>query len=252
MIMKSSEDRISEKTPSLKETEAVYNDSIWRNKMSSEDYSTLERRWRSRWDFAKTHIPHNSLVLDVGCGDGILGEFLIKESSCKVYGVDISSIALGLARTKGLVTRLCDASHDAFPFDDEMFDVVVMTCILEHIALPEHALKESKRVLRHGGLIVITIPNVANIKNRLGFLLGRMPSEFLHMKAGIHIRFWNYSDEFERHILCDFKELKVIKKIATLKNPKASSRLKRGILESLIKISPNLFGEYTHFLIERI
>jgi methionine biosynthesis protein MetW len=246
------EDRLStERSPSCRIDETVYNDSIWKNKMVSDDYLTLRRRWRSRWDFAKSHVSDGSIVLDVGCGDGVLGELLITEKSCKVYGIDVSRIALNLAREKGLIGYLCDVSHDVFPFRDETFDAVIMTCILEHIAFPEHALEESVRVLKHRGLIIITIPNAANVRNRLELLLGRIPSELLHEKAGIHLRFWNYTDEFEKKILNNLEELTVIEKIATPKNPKASSRLKGSVLRGLIKASPNLFGEYTHFLIKK-
>lgn len=247
------EDKVSTERPSsCRIDETVYNDSIWKNKMVSDEYSTLKRRWRSRWDFAKSHVSDSSIVLDVGCGDGVLGELLITEKSCKVYGLDVSRVALNLARKKGLVGYLCDASHDVFPFCDETFDAVIMACILEHVAFPEHALEESERVLKHGGLIIITIPNAANVRNRLEFLLGRMPSELLHEKAGIHLRFWNYTDEFEKNILNNLEGLAVIKKIATPKNPKASFGLKGSVLRGLIKAFPNLFGEYTHFLIKKI
>jgi methionine biosynthesis protein MetW len=250
-MLDSSRDKVSRRLLSHRKIETEYNDKIWRNKMSSSEYQTLEKRWRSRWDFAQMHVPCGSKVLDVGCGDGVLGEFLTKEKSCEVYGLDISSLALDLSKTKGVVTYLCDVSHDPFPFGDKTFDVVIMTCILEHIPFPEHTLEESKRVLKYGGLMIVTIPNATHIRNRLELLMGRMPSELLHMDAGIHFRFWNYRDEFEKYILANTDGLNVIEKVATLKNPRASSRLKRDLLNCLIKAFPNLFGEYTHFLIKR-
>jgi methionine biosynthesis protein MetW len=229
-----------------------YNDFIWQKKLKSANYAKLKDRWRSRWDFAMKHVPSNTCVLDVGCGDGVLGHFLIKEKGCVVYGLDISKTALELARKRKLIVNLCDVSQDNFPFENETFDVVILACILEHVPFPEHTLQESERVLKRGGLMLITIPNSLNIKNRIQFLLGKMPQEMLHKDAGIHFRFWNYNYEFEKDILSYFKNLKVIKKTAMLKNPKKVHPVKRAILNVLIKIFPNLFGEYTNFLLKKV
>lgn len=68
-----------------------YYEEVWKKKLSLDQYSTLDKRWRSRWDFARDNINKNSKVIDVGCGDGVLGKFLIEQKDCEVFGVDISN-----------------------------------------------------------------------------------------------------------------------------------------------------------------
>ena len=68
-----------------------YYEEVWKKKLSLDQYSTLDKRWRSRWDFARDNINKNSKVIDVGCGDGVLGKFLIEQKDCEVFGIDISN-----------------------------------------------------------------------------------------------------------------------------------------------------------------
>ena len=60
-----------------------YYDRVWTEKLSLPQYQTLDKRWRSRWDYAVERIPERSRVLDVACGDGVLGEMLIRTKSCE-------------------------------------------------------------------------------------------------------------------------------------------------------------------------
>lgn len=230
-----------------------YYDAVWRQKLSLEKYSTLERRWRTRWDFVRQNVQPRSLVLDVGCGDGILGTFLTAENLCTVFGVDISEYALKRAREKGVGGCLCDASKQALPFQDSTFDTLVMVCVLEHILNPGMALREAKRVVRTGGTILITLPNVAHYANRLSFLLGRTSQDFLHTHPGegMHLQFYNYSDEFERRVLSRVPGLRITYKCGDFKNPRLYSTPRRVLMRLSMKFLPNLFAQYTHFVIRK-
>lgn len=232
---------------------AKYYDRIWHEKLSLPQYSTLERRWRSRWDFCVVKIRDRSKVLDAGCGDGVLGEFLIHDKKCEVFGLDITEYPLSLAKEKGVKVCLCDISVDTFPYEDNVFNAVVLSCVLEHIMHPEHALLEAKRVVKPGGWILVTLPNVAYIKNRIGILFGHTPLDFQHLNPGegMHLRFFNYRDEFEKYVLNQVAGLKIIWKKADLKNPKKYSPFRRGLLLIFIKLMPNMFGQYTHFILEK-
>jgi len=59
------------------------------------------KTWRKEFDIIIDMIDNNSTVLDLGCGDGSLGEKLIKEKKCKVVGIDISQAAAECAKKKG-------------------------------------------------------------------------------------------------------------------------------------------------------
>lgn len=76
--------------------------------------------------------------------------------------------------------RCFNAELDTWPFDDQSFDVVLFTEVLEHLLLdPVHALSEAWRVLRPGGLLVLTTPNAISFLRLMRFALlwlaGRSP-----------------------------------------------------------------------------
>lgn len=94
-------------------------------------------------------------VLDVGCRDGYLQKFLGSEH--EYYGVDIVDDGLGNVRNLSLV----DVTKDKLPFEDGFFDTIVAGEFLEHISNFYYAVGEFSRVLRPGGRLVITVPNIA-------------------------------------------------------------------------------------------
>lgn len=232
----------------------TYYDKVWEKKLSLPKYSTLDKRWRTRWTFAVDQIAAESTVLDAACGDGVLGKFLIEQKNCKVYGIDVADYAMSIAQDRGVITCKCDISTDTFPFDDETFDAVVMSCCIEHIMDPIHAIKEAKRVLKPQGLIIVTLPNVTYLPNRLWFLIGKVSPELLHTNPGegMHLQFYNYSNEFEDRVLSKLKGLKIKKKKGDLKNPKKYSSFTRFFLHILIRILPNTFAQYTHWAIQKV
>lgn len=62
------------------------------------------------------------------------------------------------------------------PFSDGYFDLVICTEVLEHLLWPQLVLTEALRVLRPGGKILVSVPNVNSLSYRLAWLLGRIPS----------------------------------------------------------------------------
>jgi 2-polyprenyl-3-methyl-5-hydroxy-6-metoxy-1,4-benzoquinol methylase len=107
------------------------------------------------------------LVLDHGCGDGVLTAMLARRGA-RVLGLDNSEIALRYAlqrtggqRTAGQRTGGLDTHYQAggvydLPYRSEAFDCVVSTQVIEHIAEPGRLLGEIRRVLKTGGRAVIT------------------------------------------------------------------------------------------------
>ncbi|TMR03423.1 methyltransferase domain-containing protein [Actinomadura soli] len=229
-------------------TEAYY-DEAWRVKLNRPEYATLNRRWRSRWDFVAAHIRERADVLDMGCGDGVLGARLIRDKGCDVFGVDVSDYALDKARSQGIKASKSDISMSPLPFDGASFDAVVLSCVLEHIPHPEHALAQAVRVLRAGGSLFVTLPNPLTWKIRLAFLRGEFHPDFLHSKPGegLHYRFWRCGGELEA-MVADLDlpaDLKV--KEVDVKNPKLYSRPGLRARRLAIRLRPGLFGEYMHY-----
>lgn len=124
-------------------------------------------------EILNTHIQTGSRCLDVGCGDGSsVGPWLLARK-CTYMGVDISQNAIQKAASSGLQAKLIkDAS--SLPFPDDSFDAALCLEVLEHLFEPHLALAEMLRVLKPGGVLVTTVPNVAYWRRRLDLaLLGR-------------------------------------------------------------------------------
>lgn len=118
-------------------------------------------------------ITPSMSVLDVGCGDGSAYQQIVTNRASSYTGVDISDTAVKEAKKRGLrALTIKDASD--LPFETATFDCVLAFEVLEHLFDPASALREMKRTLKPGGLLVATVPNVAAWPHRLGFaLLGR-------------------------------------------------------------------------------
>jgi SAM-dependent methyltransferase len=72
--------------------------------------------------------------------------------------------------------RSCDLDRVSIPFEDRYFDYVLFAETLEHIfAPPTDVLREVLRIIKPGGRLLLTVPNIAIMKKRLGLLLGHNP-----------------------------------------------------------------------------
>ena len=118
-------------------------------------------------------IDQNSHVLDVGCGDGILMEFLIKEKKVNIKGIEISKTKVQNCIAKGLTIIEGNAEKDLRQFPDKSFDYVILSQTLQAFLNPEKVINE---LLRIGKQAIVTIPNFGYWKIRLHLLLkGTMP-----------------------------------------------------------------------------
>ena len=129
----------------------------------------------------------SSRILDVGCGEGILDSFLIKNllvSANQIVGLDIESNSLKIARTINPGVEFYQGSIYELPFQDRCFDLVLALEVLEHLEFPEKAIGELNRVSRDW--IVISVPNdwMFRLGNMLRFKYlsswGRTPSHIQH------------------------------------------------------------------------
>jgi len=115
-------------------------------------------------------------LVELGCGDGsLLIEVANALSIRDVYGVDIDEVALKKATDRGVKVFKADLNSDPLPFKDGFFDVVLTEEVIEHLVNPDNAIREARRVLKAGGLFLLSTPNLAWWLNRLALLLGYQP-----------------------------------------------------------------------------
>jgi SAM-dependent methyltransferase len=126
---------------------AEYEEWYWWHRARQAIVTTLLRR----------HLPEGGAsrrVLDVGCGAGATS--LVLREFGTVLGVDFGVEAATAARGRGLQSACMDAGH--LGVRDESFDVVVALDVLEHLDDDLAAARELRRVLKPGGLLLVTVP----------------------------------------------------------------------------------------------
>ena len=118
-------------------------------------------------------IEKKTRVLDVGCGDGTLMEFLKNNKEIDIRGIEISKVNVQRCIGKGLTVIEGDAEKDLSQFPDESFDFVILSQTLQAFLNPEKVISE---LLRVGKKAIVTIPNFGYWKVRLHLLFkGTMP-----------------------------------------------------------------------------
>ena len=144
----------------------------------------------------REHVPPGARLLDIGCGDGRIAEEA-RACGARYVGVDVSSSAVEFCRAKGLEAAECNLDQP-LPFPDGSFDAVTVFEVLEHLFEPARALAQIARVLKPGGAVVGSVPNIAHLPNRVLLLLGRFnpggspDTSFKAPWRDPHIRFFDF------------------------------------------------------------
>ena len=128
---------------------------------------------KSEYNIIADIITEDSKVLDVGCDDGTLMEFLKTSKHVNIRGIEISKQKVQTCISKGLTVIEGNAEFDLKQFPDNSFDYVVLGQTLQAFINPEIVIRE---LLRVGKKTIITIPNFGHWKVRLNLLIkGTMP-----------------------------------------------------------------------------
>jgi methionine biosynthesis protein MetW len=187
-------------------------------------------------------IEKNSRVLDVGCDDGTLMEFLKNNKNIDIRGIEISKEKVQTCIAKGLTVIEGNAEFDLKQFPNDSFDYVVLGQTLQAFINPETVIKE---LLRVGKKAVVTIPNFGHWRVRFNLLFkGTMPitnslPNDWYNTPNIHM--CTIKDFFKFSKKINFK----IYKSLALTNKNVSN------INNSNLFLKNLFGELGIFLIEK-
>jgi methionine biosynthesis protein MetW len=197
---------------------------------------------KQEFNIIANNIENGTRVLDVGCGDGVLIEYLKKEKSIDVRGLEISKDKVQKCISKGLTVIEGNAEIDLKQFPDNSFDYVVLSQTLQAFINPELVIKE---LLRVGKRAIVTIPNFGFWKIRLHLLIkGTMPvtktlPDEWHNTPNLHMCTIKDFVEFSNKI--NFKIFKSI----------AMNKKKTSLINNKNLFKKNLFSELGIFLIEK-
>ena len=187
-------------------------------------------------------IPAKSSVIDVGCNDGSLLEFLKEEKNIDGRGMEIDQQKVQLCLSKGISVIEGDADLDLYDYPDNLFDYSILTYTLQATKSPKNVLSELVRI---SSKAIISFPNFGHWKIASSLLLKRkMPiSEKLsyswHETPNLH--FCTINDFID---LCDEVGIR-IEKQANLKTNKLNKFNGKNLLNSY-------FNEVGLFLVSKI
>ena len=135
----------------------------------------------------------NSCILDLGCGNGHLVSYLVKQGH-DAYGTDASENGIAIAK-KEYPGRffLQDLSTDKLPVELQKlkFDTIVSTEVIEHLYNPDGFIEFCKNVLQKHGELIISTPYHGYWKNLLLAILDKWDSHHDPTWHGGHIKFWS-------------------------------------------------------------
>ena len=118
-------------------------------------------------------IEPGSRVLDVGCADGALLDYLVNEKGVDGRGIELGTDGVNACVSAGLSVIQGDAETDLFDYPDQSFDYVVLSQTLQAMRAPRVILEQLLRVGRHA---IVSLPNFAHWRLRWYLLVtGRMP-----------------------------------------------------------------------------
>ncbi len=153
---------------------------------------TIDLSERTSLSVIASQIPPNARILDLGCGSGAIGQYLMRQGPVTIDGLTISEDEAELARA---VYRRVDVANldncDLIAlFGQGQYDVIVCADVLEHVRGSERVLAQCAHLLAPGGKALLSIPNASYS----GLIAELMAGEFRYRKEGLldetHVRFF--------------------------------------------------------------
>lgn len=144
------------------------------------------------------NIKPNSVVLDVGCAQGIIGEAISKQLNCKVYAIELDKDAIKFAEKTNSyqkiynfdITSNNDKIYKEFFETNLTFDYILFSDVLEHLVYPDKVLCEFAKKLKPNGVILISLPNIAHYDVVNGLLNEKFNYSAMGILDNTHLRFF--------------------------------------------------------------
>jgi methionine biosynthesis protein MetW len=186
-------------------------------------------------------VTPRARVLDVGCGDGVLLDYLVHFKQVDGRGIELSQAGVNACVSQGLSVIQGNADTDLQDYPSDAFDYVVLSQTLQATRKPHHVLKQLVRIGRHA---VISFPNFGHWRVRWHLLTtGRMP---VTESLPAH---WYDTPNIHLCTILDFMRLCQELGIVVERGLAISRHGRPGVIRSLALA--NLFGEQGLFLLRR-
>ncbi len=185
-------------------------------------------------------ITPETQVLDLGCGDGALLDYLQRHKKVQGYGLEIDAVNIEQCINRGVNVIEQNLDEGLSNFSQDQFDTVIMTQALQAVKNPQQLLQEMMRIAQRG---IITFPNFAYWRIRLQLLFnGRMP---MSKSLPYH---WYDTPNIHLCTFTDFEDLCRQLKLRVLNRRVVDNRYQR---DGLNRLWPNFWGEIALYHVSR-
>ncbi len=162
-----------------------------------ENVGDMALKRRARRIIEELELKSGDSILDAGCGDGFYLHLLSELGKFKLTGIDFDKNALASAKNNlsGITgITIFHGSVMDLPFKSNSFNKVILTEVAEHLPDDLKGLKEIYRVLKPGGILVVTVPN-----HNYPFLWDPV-NKVLELTTGKHIKSGFWAGLWNQHI----------------------------------------------------
>jgi len=180
---------------------------LWKQKLNDEEW--LKNDGRGRVEYAanilRPALRPEHRILDIGCGRGTLGIILQRRQG--MFGVDLAPEAIEKAKELYEDARVVNIDAEPLPWPDNSFEYVVYLDVIEHVFDPRIGLREIQRVLKPGGKLLLSTPNIlAHIDKMRETRRFPKTSGDPEPYDGGHLHFFTYQDIYDLLKLTGFAQ----------------------------------------------
>ena len=216
----------------------------------SEDHDSLKEyyadkiSWSVREGIAEQEIGKrvgkDANILDTGCGGGAFLAKLKAGGYTNLYGTDLENYLADIKKEELRGYSETNLSTEKMSFANGTIDVVTALAFVEHIENAFHFARESARVLKPGGYLLMTMPHIENLKSRLSFLIGKHLDGYTSHNDHIMVL---PKEVFAKCFLGQFELEETIYGNAFVRIPFTKKKLR--------KVSPRLFGNKILYILKK-
>lgn len=144
------------------------------------------------------NIAPNSKVLDIGCAQGLIGDYIHNELNCEVYGIELDKKSIKIAEETKAYKQLYNfdicavdsKEYQEFFKNNNKFDYIIFADVLEHLYDPASVVYSFGKLLNKSGKIITSLPNIAHFDIINGLLNEKFNYSSMGLLDNTHIRFF--------------------------------------------------------------
>jgi methionine biosynthesis protein MetW len=170
------------------------------------DFVVDPKNRNSTYGLICDRVPLEAAVLDIGCSSGNLGLVLERIRGCRVLGIDIDRDAVAVARSRGIEAIVADLTHPtgADVLGGRRFDVIILADVLEHLVNPAGLLAPVGSLLKAGGRVLCSFPNITHFDVQLMLAQDEWRTQPTGILDETHLRFFTVASFTELAFACGY------------------------------------------------